>query len=237
MGLLTNQNESNIIRLSNDIRQTVKFINMNKTSTPLPLSPHRQRKHAAMVQNILDTARLIMREQGVAALSMQELARRMELRAPSLYHYFSSKMEIYDALFRLGFTVYAEQMEKNLQEAQTWQELARRSFECYLSFAKQNPELYQLCFERPVPGFTPSDESMQSSFHLLRQSYQRAMDFKAAIHTDLSTQQVVDLIIAITHGITAMHMSNEPDLPIGQGRFGSLIPAALALLEKAWSQP
>jgi hypothetical protein len=29
-------------------------------------------------------------------------------------------------------------------------------------------------------------------------------------------------------------MANEPELPIGEGRFGSLIPAALDLLKKAW---
>jgi AcrR family transcriptional regulator len=81
---------------------------MKETEHELNLSPHRQRKYDAMIQDILETARAIMREQGVAALSMQELARRMNMRAPSLYHYFNSKMEIYDALFQMGirqFTV------------------------------------------------------------------------------------------------------------------------------------
>ncbi len=207
------------------------------TSTLQPLSPHRQRKYDAMVHKILDMARAIMREQGVAALSIQELARRLDLRAPSLYHYFASKMEIYDALFRFGFTLFESQMEQALQDPKTWQEYARKSFEGYLSFAQQNPDLYQLCFERPVPGFAPSEESLQVSVKILQKSYRRAEEFKRTIHSDLSPQQLVDLLIAIMHGITAMHQSNEPELPPGQGRFGSLIPAALDLLEKAWSQP
>ena len=190
-----------------------------------------------MVQNILDTARAIMREQGVAALSMQELARRMDLRAPSLYHYFSSKMEVYDALFRFGFSLFGEHMEKYNPGAQSWQDFVQGGFEGYLTFAIQNPELYQLCFERPVPGFVPSAESLQLSFELLNQAYRRAADFKETMHTGLPAQQVIDLIISMIHGITAMHISNEPDLPLGQGRFGSLIPAALAVLDKAWSQP
>lgn len=188
-----------------------------------------------MVQNILETARAIMRAEGVAALSMQELARRMNIRAPSLYYYFSSKMDLYDALFRLGFRLQAEHTEKFIQGVQTWQEYVLRSFEAYFSFAQENPELYQLCFERPVPGFVPSEESMQVSLDLLQQVYQRAHAFKASMHTDLSDEQVVDLVIAMMHGITAMHMANEPNLPIGEGRFGSLIPTALSLLEKAWS--
>jgi hypothetical protein len=36
--------------------------------------------------------------------------------------------------------------------------------------------------------------------------------------------------------LTALHLSNEPHLPMGQGRFGSLIPAMMAILEKAWSK-
>lgn len=201
------------------------------------LSPHRQRKHLSRVQAILDTARSIMREQGVAALSMHELAQRMDMRAPSLYHYFASKMDIYDTLFRFGFSLFEDEMEEVLRDAKTWQEYIRNSFEGYLIFANQNPELYQLCFERPVPSFVPSEESLQTSYRMLQQFYQRAEGLKRNMQTDISAQQMVDLLIAVMHGITAMHMSNEPDLPLGQGRFGSLIPLTMDLLEKAWSRP
>lgn len=202
-----------------------------------PLSARRQRNYDLMVQTILDTAGAIMREEGVAALSMQELARRLDLRAPSLYHYFSGKMDIYDALFRHGFTLFAEYMQQATQGAQTWQQEIGSSFEAYMAFAMQNPELYQLCFERPVPGFTPSEESLKVSFGLLQSTYQRAAQLLQEIDTDLPPEHVVDLVIAIMHGLTAMHMANEPHLPIGQGRFGSLIPAALSVLDKAWSKP
>jgi len=35
----------------------------------------------------------------------------------------------------------------------------------------------------------------------------------------------------MAHGITALHFANEPQLPIGEGRFGSLIPTLLKILE------
>ncbi|MFM8319793.1 MAG: TetR/AcrR family transcriptional regulator [Chloroflexota bacterium] len=203
--------------------------------TDTPLSPHRRRKHAAMVDTILETARSIMREQGVAALTMQELARRLDLRAPSLYHYFAGKLDLYDALFRLGFSLYGADLERSLEGAESWQDMLRRAFAAYLEFAQHNPELYQLCFERPVPGFVPSAESLQLSFALLEGAYRRMRALKDGLRTDLSPEQVVDLSIAIMHGITAMHLANEPGLPAGQGRFASLMPAALAVLESAWS--
>ena len=197
-------------------------------------SPRRQHNHATTVQTILDTARAIMREEGVAALSMQELARRMDMRAPSLYNYFSGKREIYDTLFRLGFNLYREHLNDQLKDATNLQDELRLNFEAYMSFAIANPDLYQLCFERPVPGFVPSKASLETSFGLLQQIYQRAEQFKGALDTDLSAQQIVDTVIAMTHGLTALHLSNEPHLPVGQGRFGSLIPAVMTILEKAW---
>ena len=201
------------------------------------LSARRQRNRDLMVKTILETARAIMREEGVAALSMQELARRLDIRAPSLYHYFSGKMDIYDSLFTLGFTLFAEQMQQATQGAQAWQEELRQSFEGYMAFAMENPDLYQLCFERPVPGFTPSEASLNVSFGLLQNTYERAAQLYEVIDTDLAPEQVVNLVIAMMHGLTALHMANEPHLAVGQGRFGALIPAALSVLNKAWSKP
>ena len=206
---------------------------MSTKNTP---SPRRQRNRERTIQTILDTARDIMRENGAAALTIHELARRLEMRPPSLYNYFSSLMEIYDTLFQLGFTLWDKHFEEYIQNAQTWQDEIRLAMEAYMVFAIQNPELFQLCFERPVPGFVPSEESLQISFGNLEKLYTRISKVQTDIQSDLEPKQMTDLMIAIAHGLTALHMSNEPQLPLGQGRFGSLIPAALDLLDKAWSK-
>jgi AcrR family transcriptional regulator len=196
-------------------------------------SPRVQRNREAAIQSILDAARAIMREEGVAALSMQELARRLEMRAPSLYNYFSGKTEIYDTLFRLGFTMYDVHIKELMKASTGLRDELRINIEGYMSFALENPDLYQLCFERPVPGFVPSKESLELSFGILDQSYLRAKQYKKELDTKLTGQQIVDTVIAISHGLTAMHLANDPQLPLGQGRFGSLIPVVLSILEKA----
>jgi AcrR family transcriptional regulator len=208
---------------------------LNKHTNSL-LYSRRQRNHDLTIQTILETARVIMREDGVAALSMQELARRMDMQAPSLYHYFSGRMDIYDALFQIGFRKFADHMSNTVQGSLTWQEDLTRIFESYLTFAKENPDLYQLCFERPIPGFVPSEESLKLSFGLLHQTYTRIERLYGTFNSDLPSEQTRDLVIAMMHGLTALHMANEPQLPVGQGRFGALIPAALSVLDKAWSR-
>jgi AcrR family transcriptional regulator len=200
------------------------------------LSPRRRRNRERMIQAILDHARRIMRENGVAALSMHELARRLEIQPPSLYHYFSGLMDIYDALFRLGFRAWAEYLKEQTAGADNWREEIRLAMEAYMTFAMRNPELFQLCFERPVPGFVPSEESLKISFGSLNDVYSQIARLQDNLQTELPAQQIADLVIAITHGLTALHMANQPDLPLGKGRFGSLIPAAIDVLDQAWSE-
>ena len=131
-------------------------------------SRRKQRNRELMVQEILPTARAIMREEGAAALSLHELARRIDIRTPSLYNYFASKGDLYDALFRLGFGMFDATIQERMAGAQNWQEEIRRYMSAYMAFALEHPELYQLCFERPVPGFVPTPESLALSEQILQ---------------------------------------------------------------------
>jgi hypothetical protein len=64
-----------------------------------------------------------------------------------------------------------------------------------------------------------------------------AAEIEAAhLGLDLPLAQALDLLIAMMHGLTAQHMANEPDRPVGTGRYGSLIPAAVALFRAAWER-
>lgn len=199
-------------------------------------SPLLQQKREAMLSRILDTARAIMREEGVAALSMQELARRLNMRAPSLYNYFASKLEIYDALFQLGYRMFSEQINHYLKEDGDWQIQLSNLMKNYMDFALQNPELYQLCFERPVPGFVPSQESLQISFGILERTYAHVKTWLPELNTSWNERQLTDLLIAINHGITALHLANQAEVPIEESRFASLSPTVVALIAQAWAK-
>jgi AcrR family transcriptional regulator len=69
---------------------------------PRPLSPaeRRQRNRQEMLDAIVLNARQLMCEEGVAAISLRELARRLRFTVQALYKYYPSKMALYDALFR-----------------------------------------------------------------------------------------------------------------------------------------
>jgi AcrR family transcriptional regulator len=206
-------------------------------SDTTPTLTRRQQQRQATITDILDAARAQMRRDGAAALNLNEVARQVGLRPPSLYEYFpGGKHAIYDALFRLGFTLFGQSM-RSADEYDDVASLLQQTMDTYLRFAVEHPELYQICFERPVPGFVPSEESLRLSFGQLadaRGTVERVLA-QADNPLDLTVEQVRDLTIALMHGLAALHLANEPHLPPGEGRFGSLIPAATAVLSRALS--
>lgn len=206
-------------------------------SAPFPSPAERRlRNREEMQAAILEAARAVMREQGVAGLSLREVARRVRMQAPSLYAYFPSKMALYDALFLLAVRRHAEYQESGSAGIDSfWDQLTARCAS-YMRFAQENPELYQLAFERPVPGFIPSAESLQEAFqapadfeHFLAEAVESGL-----IVLDIPVAQARDLLFGMIHGLTAQHMANEPELPFGSGRFGGQIPAAIALFRAKW---
>ena len=198
----------------------------------------RQRNREETIANILQAAREVMREQGVADLNLQQVAYKVGMRAPSLYNYFPNRIALYETLFVLGMRMYRQQLEELVQTYGTSWEGLQRIMERHLAFALENPELYQLLFERPVPGFVPSPEGLEESAKLLETSTRMTQQAIAegTFQTALSPEVAMNLLIAMMHGITAQHLANEPHLPSGSGRFGSLIPVILDLLQKAWSE-
>lgn len=209
---------------------------MNDQKPILSPRERRQRNRDEMTHAILEAARQVMREEGTAALNLQEVARRVGIRAPSLYEYFPGKMALYDALFRIGVRLYAQRLSHIKETRSSFWERAQTGLEDYMTFAQEYPELYQLVFERPVPGFVPSEESMAEIQHVLAISddfFRQGLE-QGSIVPGIAPSQARDLFIAMMHGLTALHLANEPQLPMGSGRYGSLIPAALALFRVAW---
>ena len=71
-------------------------------STAAEGTDRRQVRRRQTIDEVLDHAVAIMGEEGVAGLSLGEIARRMGIKTPSLYVYFPSKNALYDALFERG---------------------------------------------------------------------------------------------------------------------------------------
>lgn len=198
----------------------------------------RQQIRQETIEQILSIAREEMRRDGVAALSLGTIARRLGMRTPSLYTYFDSKSGIYDELFRRGFLEFGRWMDERPYQDGPLRDNMKSALETYMRFAQENPELYQIMFQRPVPGFVPSEESMAVSLAQLeksRQQFSQILD-SGQLVIDLPLEEARDLFIALQHGLTELHLANNPELEVGNGRFGKLIDQAVDLILAAWQK-
>ena len=190
------------------------------------------------IEKILTIAREEMREHGVAALSLGVIARRLGMRPPSLYTYFDSKNAIYDELFRRGFLAFGQYMDERPLQDGSIANYIRSALVTYMRFAQENPELYQLMFQRPVPGFVPSDESMAVSLARLAKAQAEidAMFDQSNLEPNMPLEEARDLCLALQHGLTELHLANNPELPVGEGRFGKLIDQSVQFILDAWQK-
>jgi AcrR family transcriptional regulator len=155
------------------------------------------------MQRILDAAWELADEQGLAGISLRDLAARVDLRQPSLYSYFDSKFGLYDALFAQG----CEQLLA-AREAQRWSTDPRRAVKemarAFVSFAVENPPRAQLLFLRTIPGFEPSPESYALAQRVLDGARQR---LAAA---GLTRQRQLDMYTALASGLVHQQLANDP---------------------------
>src|SRR5688500_9094900 len=120
----------------------------------------RSERAEATRREILDAAWALVREQGLASLTMRDLGARVGMRAQSLYGYFPSKHAIYDAMFgdasRELVTRWRTAVEAGPQDPVA---VLRRRSAAFLRFCVEEPVRHQLLFQRTIPGFEPSPES------------------------------------------------------------------------------
>src|SRR5450755_3574775 len=164
--------------------------------------PRPARKQARF-QEILAVAWDVANEQGLAALSLGEVARRVGLRQPSLYAYIDSKMGLYDAMFAQAARALMDQVMAQSYSGDPRQAV-RQVAEVLFDFQPATPAGGQLLFQRTIPGFEPSPES-----------YAIAQEFFAFTGEKLTAAGVtdpadVDIFTAIIGGLGNSQASNEP---------------------------
>ncbi|GGJ47880.1 TetR family transcriptional regulator [Streptomyces brasiliensis] len=190
----------------------------------------RLRRRTETVQEILDTAIEVMAEEGVAALSMAEVARRVGVRPPSLYQYFQSKMAIYDRLFERGMRESVGILEPyRAGLAEDPRAAITAGQQAAIAWAMANPVLAQLLYWRPVPGFEPTPQAFEPAvrqLELLRAALQAAVH-AGQLAPAAAGDEGVDLYTALMSGVISQQLANEPSAQVEEGRFTRLTQTAV----------
>lgn len=157
----------------------------------------------AAVRAALDGAWNLMMREGVAALSVRQLARDLGVRQQSLTYYFRTKQDLLNALFADGF----EQLRPLLEAAGEGQEPRDRleaTVVALLEYCTSHPARYHLMLQRTVPGFTPSEASHHVALAALGVLLER---LSAA---GVSSPEDILAVRGLINGLAAEQIANDP---------------------------
>jgi len=198
-------------------------------------SERRKRNRDEMAATILGAALAVMEEQGVSALNMNEVARRVKMRPQSLSEYFPNKNAVYDALVAQAFPGLRGADEAARRDHPTGLGRIQAWFENRIEWSEANPVIYHLIFDAPAPGW----ERGPDVFDMVRQTLEWTREFVAeaiadgVIDSGVSVEQTTDLLLSIRRGLIAERLGKR-DLAAAD-RFDGLVPLVMQMIATTWA--
>jgi AcrR family transcriptional regulator len=161
------------------------------------------RRRELKTASIVSEAWELARQHGVGGVSLHELARAVGMRQPSLYEYFDSKHDLYDAMFADGNRQLLERLEA-VRFPTDPRVAVKKYLATIVAFSVEDQARYELLFQRHLPGFTPSPKSYALAEEVLGQLV------KLLRGAGVSDQGDIDCVVAMTAGLMEAQMSNDP---------------------------
>ena len=190
---------------------------------PPALAPHDTRLR------VLEAAELLIRTEGLEALSFREVARRAGVSHQAPYHYFPDKAAILAALASEGFSLLAER----LRQARLGPETPAARLEAiglaYVSLALERPAHFKLMF-RPelvkLDRFPDTVVCADSSFEQLRLTVAEALG--AGLGRPEETDAMVALCWSVAHGLAGLLLDGPLLHKLGPAGTQALIAPVMA---------
>jgi AcrR family transcriptional regulator len=140
--------------------------------------------------------------EGLAALTLRDLAKNVGMQQPSLYSYFDSKHAIYDAMFLQGNLELLRRYEA-MPVFHDPADAFRASARLFVGFTVEDPARAQLMFMRTIPGFEPSPETYAVAVQIVELAKKR-------FATVGIKPEYFDLWTGIISGLSFQQIANEP---------------------------
>lgn len=161
---------------------------------------------------VLAAAVKLIEKDGLAALSMREVARAAGVSHQAPYHYFEDRESILAAIAEEGFTILAQRLENAVDADEPPAERLATLGRVYVEFACDHPALFRVMFR---PDFVDADR-----FPTMRDCGARAFDtlpvavqacIDAGLPPEPSVQSLMVLGWSIAHGLACLLL----DGPLG----------------------
>jgi AcrR family transcriptional regulator len=175
----------------------------------LGITERKQRHRDEVRASIINAARVLVLEDGWAALSIRKIAEAIEYSVPVIYDHFENKDAILSEFTMTGYNMLAQHLKlvksHHLEPCQQLDAMAI----AYWNFAFENKEYYQLMFglgmpncetARTIPGMTLFGDLIISSIkEVIESSKDKTKDSYLKYYTFFS----------ILHGLVSINMMHK----------------------------
>jgi len=163
---------------------------------------------------ILDAAREMFVSDGVEAVTMRAIARRIEYTPTAIYHHFKDKNALIIELCHGDFRALAHAFGK-VGRIDDPVERLRRIGQAYVEFAIEYPSHYRFMFMTITPPFEPIGDDRgnpeEDAYAFLKMSVEEAISARTLRPELDNADLVAQMLWASTHGVVSLHIAKEHD--------------------------
>jgi AcrR family transcriptional regulator len=177
----------------------------------------RARQKQEVREKILDAARELFASEGYEAVTMRQIADKIEYTPTTIYGHFKDKAEMLAELCRVDFTRLAQVFVK-LAQVRDPIDRIRKLGHGYIEFAVQNPNHYRLMFMTPHPPPTPEEKEAkhhgdpgQDAYAFLRATVAEALA-AGRVRPELDDADLIAQVLwAGVHGVASLQIAKCND--------------------------
>lgn len=170
----------------------------------------RERERVELRQRILDAARELFATRGYEAVTMREIARRIEYSATALYKHFADKETLVRELCRHDFDALAVRLLEVAMSGDPFERFSRVGL-VYLDFAARHPQHYRLMFMGGLPPTPPESgqrEDPQHNAYVFVRALVQNMLNEELLRPELTDADLVaQTTWAAVHGVAALELT------------------------------
>lgn len=182
----------------------------------MPPKPKTEAEKQQLRKLIIDAARELFVTQGVEAVSMREIAKRIGYSATSIYLHFSDKESLLRAICETDFLLLASVQKHILEIADPIARMNTLGLG-YAQFALSHPNHYRLMFMTPHEPLAPDNVNLQQNHPEQDAYFQLKTTVQAAFEAEKFKPELTDPeLIAQTvwagmHGVCALEIIMAKD--------------------------
>ncbi|APR77424.1 Transcriptional regulator, TetR family protein [Minicystis rosea] len=184
---------------------------------------------------ILVASLALIEKEGVAALSMREVARRLGVTHQAPYHHFDGRGAILQAIVDEGFTKLWEALDRAMVPGGPALENIAAAGHAYVQFALANPGHFRVMFRPELLSERKHESGVPDGFAILVECVKACQ--REGYIAEGNPMPFVLLAWSTVHGVASLSLDGPARERAGLPGEGAVVDALIGLLQRPLASP